>query len=65
MHINKLIRPSVGTDLTEFLLLLVLPMTNGLAQMLSLSDSCSFLHNATPLDNTVILFYKRVFVKSN
>jgi hypothetical protein len=40
-------------------------MTNSLAQALSLSDSCSFLHNTAPLDNTVILTGKRVFVKSN
>jgi len=42
-----------------------LPMTNILAQALSLGTSCSFLHNAAPLDNTVILAGKRVFVKSN
>jgi hypothetical protein len=40
-------------------------MTNSLAQTLSLSDSCSFLRNAAPLVNTVILAGKRVFVKSN
>src|SRR5258708_18784253 len=48
---------------TQFLLLLVLPVANRLAQTFSLSFLCAFFHNNAPLDNIVILTCDFRFVK--
>src|SRR6266699_2572935 len=49
--------------LTQCLFLMCLPVANRLAQAFSLCTRCAFLHNTTPLDNTVILTRKCAFVK--